>query len=89
MRVDVTVVLSSDAEEIQVELEAEVDVRVTSREPAEAQTREHPGSGAEIQIEARLCSDIRVGDVCVLRAGHRLALSPAEAESIVEQMSGG
>ncbi|MCP4437326.1 MAG: hypothetical protein GY812_17750 [Actinomycetia bacterium] len=72
----------------EVSMDLEMEAQVVSYTPAEPAGLEHAPVAEEVQVEIRLCDDLRVEDIVVLEAGQVFDPDNQQRESVIEQLRG-
>jgi len=82
MTITTCLTVSSGLEDIEVCIEVECDIEVTSYTPGEAPSMYSPGEQEQIEWECHLVREVRVGDVVVMPSGAAIELSDSHAREI-------
>ncbi len=72
----------------EVTMDLEMDAQVVGYTPAEPAGREHAPVPEEVEVEIRLCDDLKVEDIVVLEAGQIFDPDEQQRESVIEQLRG-
>jgi len=86
--VPVTVKLVCGGSAAEVSMDLEMEARVLGYTPAEPAGWEQAPVPEEVEVEIRLCDNLRVEDIVVLEAGQFFEPDDQQRESVIEQLRG-
>ena len=82
--VTLEIVCAGAREEVTIELE--MDAQVVGYIPAEPAGLEHAPVPEEVEVEIRLCDDLKVEDIVVLEAGQIFDPDDQQMEDVIKQL---
>jgi len=82
--VTLEIVCAGAREEVTIDLEMEA--QVVGYTPAEPAGLEHAPVPEEVEVEIRLCDDLKVEDIVVLEAGQIFDPSEEQMEDVIKQL---
>ncbi len=82
MTITTCLTVSSGLQDIEVHIDVECSIEVTSYTPREAPSMYSPGEPEQIEWECHLVREVRVGDVVVMPSGTAIELSDSQAREI-------
>jgi len=84
--VPVTVKLVCGGGAAEVSMDLEMHARVVGYTPAEPAGLEHAPVAEEVEVEIRLCDDLRVEDIVVLEAGQIFDPDEKQLEDVIKDL---
>lgn len=84
--VPVTLDLCCGGSLLAVEMDLEMEAQVVGYTPAERAGLEHAPVPEEVEVEIRLCDDLKLEDIVVLEAGQIFDPTEEQLESVIKDL---